>query len=206
MAYTIIFDLGNVLVEVDKTKMARQLSLHSQFSAEQIMAGFSNTKLTDEDLALSTGKITPQDFYEAKRAQFKLKGISFEEFKRIYGGVLTPVKEMIELVGRLKTAGHKIGLLSNTDPIHIEQLQINHPEVLPLFDFKVLSYEVKAAKPDTVIFQTALKASDSKPENTIYVDDLPEYVRAASSIGIKGIHFNGLKKIILKFKSYGVAV
>ncbi len=60
----------------------------------------------------------------------------------------------------------------------------------------ILSYEVKARKPDKAIFDAALELGDAKPEESFYIDDIPEYVDAAKSYGIHSHAFTGAKDLI----------
>ena len=77
-----------------------------------------------------------------------------------------------ETLGKLKQAGVKLGLLSNTFinastlERHLRQLGI-----LDFFDVRVYSYQFKFRKPDPRIFINAAKQTNCQPENVLFVGD-----------------------------------
>ena len=85
--FTIITDLGGVLVAVDKRKMSAELAKHSALSAKEILSNFSSTKLTKFDLGFGKGLLTPREFYRATAVKLRLSGISFGKFAKIYSGI-----------------------------------------------------------------------------------------------------------------------
>ncbi len=82
----------------------------------------------------------------------------------------------------------RLGLLSNTDPLHFGYILSTFP-VIKAFDQWILSYEVGFKKPAIQIFQRAIEWASVKPEKILYIDDTEEYVEVAGSLGIQGIHF-----------------
>jgi HAD superfamily hydrolase (TIGR01509 family) len=84
----------------------------------------------------------------------------------------------------------KLALLSNTDPIHVAHLEATY-EFFQFFPapVRIYSCSVKASKPSPVIFHAALKALKSKASEVVFIDDILEYVEAARSLGLEGIHY-----------------
>jgi HAD superfamily hydrolase (TIGR01509 family) len=97
-----------------------------------------------------------------------------------------------------------LGLLSNTDPIHVAHLEAT-------FDFfrffakpaRTYSCVVGASKPSPLIFRDALKSLRVKAENAVFVDDVEAYVSAARSLGIHGIHYRGPDQLRADLSSLG---
>jgi putative hydrolase of the HAD superfamily len=48
----------------------------------------------------------------------------------------------------------------------------------------VLSFEVGLSKPDAQIYQLACKRLDVKPTETVFIDDLEPFCRAAQDLGM----------------------
>jgi HAD superfamily hydrolase (TIGR01509 family) len=71
----------------------------------------------------------------------------------------------------------------------LDYLKLNF-EVLQYFVDGVYSFRARCAKPGREIYETALRQFGLKPEQTIYIDDLPANVRAASELGFKAILYN----------------
>ena len=66
---------------------------------------------------------------------------------------------------------------------------------LKLFDSFILSYEVGKTKPDSAIFEEALKKATTLPDECVYIDDVPEFVETANKLGINVIYFRTVKKL-----------
>ncbi len=67
--------------------------------------------------------------------------------------------------------------------------------MLKLFDSFILSYEVGKTKPDSTLFEEAIKKAATLPDECVYIDDVPEFVETASKLGINGIHFRTVRKL-----------
>ena len=77
-------------------------------------------------------------------------------------------------------------LLSNTDPIHIPWCLDRFP-LSSLLDGMILSYEIGAYKPDFRIYERGLEKFGLRPEECVFIDDLPANVEAAKACGLEGI-------------------
>jgi HAD superfamily hydrolase (TIGR01509 family) len=71
----------------------------------------------------------------------------------------------------------------------LDYLKLNF-EVLQYFVDGVYSFRARCAKPGREIYETALRQFGLKPEQTIYIDDLPANVRAASELGFQAILYD----------------
>ena len=105
---------------------------------------------------------------------------------------------MIDVVRRMP---HPRYLLSNTDATHIAWIRRRFPEVFPLFDGWVLSFEVGAEKPEEAIYQQVEALSGRPPESHIFVDDVPEFVAAAQARGWRGIRYTDLEQCALALRA-----
>lgn len=86
----------------------------------------------------------------------------------------------------LRSAGFKIGLISNTvaPPSGIED-HLAQEGLLELFSVRVYSCSVRVPKPNPKIFKTALKELDVEPDRALYVGDKPH-------IDVVGAHRVGM--------------
>ena len=109
---------------------------------------------------------------------------------------------IISLVMQLKLNEYKVMLMSNIIPPHAT---INKEKgYFSYFDSIILSFEVRARKPELKIYQTALARYNLQPKEAIYIDDILEYVQAARSIGLKGIHYQDLIQLKKELLQLGV--
>lgn len=79
-------------------------------------------------------------------------------------------------------ARYRVGLMSNTNPLHFAWLERRHP-LLQRFAFRILSHEVGAAKPAPLIYEAAERAAGCPPAAILYWDDVAEFVAAAHGRG-----------------------
>ncbi|RKY58725.1 MAG: hypothetical protein DRP96_08020 [Candidatus Neomarinimicrobiota bacterium] len=85
-------------------------------------------------------------------------------------------------------------LLSNTNDLHIRAVRLK-TDILNEFDDLVLSYQVGTRKPDKAIYQKALNIAGQSPENCLFIDDLPENVRAARDVGIRSHQYQNIHEL-----------
>ncbi len=94
----------------------------------------------------------------------------------------------IEALKDLKRAGHGVGLLSNMVPTwdaHWRRMV----DVDGLFDAVILSFQVRARKPEAQIFDLAASRAEVPAERCILVDDLVANCAGAERAGWKAVHF-----------------
>jgi len=79
----------------------------------------------------------------------------------------------------------RVSLLTNNGPLLDENLAAIAPEIAPLFgDHLRTTSRYGARKPDPVVFERVLAHYSAAASDTFFVDDLPENVAAAASLGI----------------------
>jgi glucose-1-phosphatase len=88
---------------------------------------------------------------------------------------------------------HRLLLLSNTNAIHFEMLHAKHP-ILRQFDDRVLSYQVRAMKPQPEIFREVIVRAGCRPEACFFTDDIAAYVSAAREHGIDAVQFHSFEQ------------
>lgn len=195
---TIIFDLGRVIIDFDHHLATQRLSKISDFDEARL---FDLIFTSDLERSLDRGEISPEEFHKKIGQEVK---IDFEEFKAIWNEIFfPPEEEMVTLLGNLK-GRYRLYLLSNTNLLHFEYVRDKY-EILGIFEEYILSYQLGVRKPDEKIFLEALRRSGSPPQRCIYIDDIKEFVQAATKIGMKGIHFEDVKKLRRKLQEYGMA-
>jgi len=85
----------------------------------------------------------------------------------------------------VRAAGIKTALLSNM-PTSVRD-HILRCDWLPRFDQQIFSCDLRVAKPAEEIFRHCLKGLDVDPQEVLFLDDRPENVQAAETLGLHGI-------------------
>ena len=105
----------------------------------------------------------------------------------------------MELIRALKK-NYKIALLSNTSEWHFNYA-IKPIEIFELFDTVTLSFEVKAMKPDSKMFDDCLTKLALQPNECIYIDDIWENSDQAAKMGMIGIQYNSNGELLKSLHS-----
>ncbi len=124
----------------------------------------------------------------------------------VTASITEPIKQMISLAQKLKQNGYSVYLLTNIPDEFYTVLQNNHPSVITLFDGIVVSSHIKTAKPNKEAFEHLLTAHNLNPTSCILVDNNPENVSTAKSLGMKAIVHEKASNTIQYLKKCGVRV
>lgn len=93
---------------------------------------------------------------------------------------------ILDVLLDLKKNGKKICLISNADVIDV--MHWNKSPLSKLFDDTIFSYEVGYLKPQTEIYEIALKKMNVNPERCIFIGDGgSDELRGAKKLGIRTI-------------------
>ena len=185
----IFFDLGNVILPFNHYQIAEKLLPFIQRREFQdpkkifsYLFDLNNGAINSFD----AGKLSPQEFFQSLKESLELS-ISFDAFVPIWNRIFVEDLGVSEIIRSLK-GRWRLGLLSNTDPLHFEYIVSTFPVVSEIEKW-ILSYEVGFKKPDARIFQKAIEWASVEPERILFIDDTQGHVEAAISLGIQGIHF-----------------
>lgn len=190
MKKNIIFDLGCVLVGLNPE---RCIKAFKEIGCEAIATYVEEHRTEDLFLDTELGRISQAQFCDEVR---RLSGSATSDADIVWAWnqLLTGIPvEKLQLIERLKAAGHRIFLLSNTNIMHWNYCRDNHFTIDGktagfYFDGIFLSYEMHLKKPDNDIFQQTLKEAGILAEDTLFIDDLKENCLAAEALGITTLH------------------
>jgi putative hydrolase of the HAD superfamily len=185
----IIFDLGKVLVHFDFKRGYQALEGLCPHPASEIPKRLAPTGLVER---FETGLVEPRDFVEQLTRILDLR-VNYEQFCDIWSCIFMHTLIPESIIEGL-AARYRLVLLSNTNAIHFEMIRRTYP-VLRHFHSLVLSYEVKAMKPDPAIYRAAIERAGCRPEECFYTDDIGEYVEGARRLGIDAVQFRGAEAL-----------
>ena len=178
----IIFDLGNVLIDIHPDRMLAALAKLSNRTAAEIRSLF----LGPAHWAYMNGETDFAQFHRQLGVEAGING-KLAEFQTAWNMVIGKKKPgMAKLVKQLKKDYH-VHLLSNTDPMHWETACRLSP-FLKEFEQTFLSYEMRLRKPDPAIYKQVLKTIVASPATVLFIDDTRENIDAAARLGIQTIH------------------
>lgn len=134
---------------------------------------------------------------ETQKSNPELKK-ELREFFKIYSEFTLIDKEVEEFLIDLKTRNYKIFILSNYGREFFEELE-KKAEFFSYVDGRIISYEVNARKPDLKIYDLLIKRYHIKPEESIFIDDNRENIKAAKQMKFYTILFRSLDQVKADF-------
>src|SRR5579863_62061 len=101
---------------------------------------------------------------------------------RIIQEVTEPIKPMITLAQKLKSAGHRLYLCANIPPEFYAVLEKNHPTIIALFDGKALSFHINQVKPNSALVEHLIATHNLDSRNCIAIDNLESSLNAYTQL------------------------
>ena len=189
---SIIFDLGNVLIDIDPSLTIDEIENLGGVSWNE---SDRRPELENQIYLFEKGLTTPMDFYKRVSEILELF-ISFEEFVEAWNKTLLDIpQERWDMIRRL-SGWYNLYLLSNTNEIHIQTIFYKYKKRFRqdlLFEFMNKEYYsncIGMRKPDKNIFEHVINDSKIKPEETLFVDDLKKNIIAAAELGFQTYHLS----------------
>lgn len=203
-AQLILFDLGNVLVELDGFPWFPETG-NNQTGNKLQLDELHRRWLSLKSVRLfETGKMDENIFFQQALDELSLEkyGETLESFTRKYKNwVINFYPEARGLLAQLKSE-YRIACLSNTNACHIRHLKEISNE-LHFFDYCFFSHEIGHVKPDPLAFHHVIKALSLSsaispviaPENILFLDDSIDNVNAAIQCGMQAEQVFGIKEV-----------
>jgi len=184
----IIFDLGNVIINIDPELSVKAMSQLGFSDFNQSYSLLNQSHLFD---SLEKGLINPEQFHKEINSQLKVE-VSNKTIDMAWGAMLLDFpKARIELLQKLSKK-YRLFLLSNTNIIHYHQYNNDLIDMFgfdlnSLFEKAYYSFEVGMRKPDVEIFEYVLNESNLNPFETVFIDDLDKNIDVAGRMGFNTI-------------------
>lgn len=179
MTRTMLFDLGNVLLFFSHERMWRQIAEVLDVPPGDVREILFESHLEAD---FERGHVGETEFRQCFE---RLAGhtVDVEVLRTAASDIFELNAPIVPLLDRLRSAGIRLVLLSNTNETHIQWVKRKF-DLLDRFDDFVLSYEVGALKPEAAIYEAALTKIACRPEECLYTDDLAGHVEAARRFGL----------------------
>jgi len=197
----VIFDIGRVLIRIDVGRAMEGMASGTSLLPEELWLAIEKDPRWKD---WQEGRISARDWHLHLKQRFG-GPTTFEQFTEAWNLALDPAPILSnELFGKL-SKNHRLGLLSNTDPIHVAHMESRY-DFFPYFPVRIYSCVIGVAKPSPLIYKEALRACRVRAEETVYVDDIAAYVEAAQRLGMAGIQFQSAKQLALALQELGVKI
>jgi putative hydrolase of the HAD superfamily len=180
----VIFDLGGVVLEWNPDHIVARVQPvpELQASLKAALFGHADWRLFDR------GAITEPELIE--RLQLRL-GATRQEVEVILDAVrhsLVEKPETLQLIRALQAQGTPLYCLSNMPGSIYTHLRQRH-DFWDAFSGIVISGEVQMMKPEPEVFRHLLATFDLRPEESVFIDDLPANIESARKVGLHTVWF-----------------
>ncbi|MBA6155067.1 HAD-IA family hydrolase [Tenacibaculum sp. S7007] len=184
MIKNIIFDFGDIFINLDKEATYKEL------------AKLGVTEITDEMLQqyyqYEMGLISTEEFINFFYEKFS---IPKKDLVFAWNAILLdfPKHRLAFLKKLVVTNKYRIFLLSNTNDLHISWIQNDwgmklYNEFKNCFEQFYLSHEINFRKPNANIYEFVLNENKLEASETIFIDDTKENTDAAKELGMHVWH------------------
>jgi putative hydrolase of the HAD superfamily len=198
MIKNIIFDFGDVFINLDKEIFNRELP---QLPSPLLL---TRLKLLNGDF--ETGRIGADEFLEGLQQAFPGRGT--KTLLTLWNSMLLdfPVQRLEFLEKLARTREYRLFLLSNTNELHIPHVarklgESDYNRFRSSFEGFYLSHEIGLRKPNKEIFEFVLQKHLLYPQETLFIDDTLENIEAAAGIGLQTWHLQVGQEDITQLKS-----
>ncbi|RAP33838.1 hypothetical protein DID75_00945 [Candidatus Marinamargulisbacteria bacterium SCGC AG-410-N11] len=189
----IIFDVGNVLFSYNPKKIINKLTPDSSYKSLYLDALFSSHYWQQ----LDEGTIRKEDVIHEISNTHNLSHNQKQELNHLIDNfiyeldLIHATKDIFEQLQKR----YKIFILSNFQSPQFDRLAREYP-FLNSADGKIISAEVKLAKPNPAIYKCLLSTYKLNAEECLFIDDLAANISAAKKQGIHGIIFQNESQLL----------
>jgi FMN phosphatase YigB (HAD superfamily) len=180
MINTIIFDFGDVFVDLNKDISIEEF--------KKLGLDGPNEELLELNSQFEIGQITEEQFLNGFKKH--IPNAKQEEIRAAWNSLIGdfPLHRLEFL--QMLCGKYRLFLLTNTDSIHIDHFEQNvgmtfSRDFYQCFEKVYYSYEMGKRKPDKNVFEYIIRKHDLNPGRTLFVDDKKENTDAAAEAGLK---------------------
>lgn len=201
MIKTLIFDFGNVFINLD-----------IENATKQTFEMFDIKELSEEMVAFNSfyeqGLISTDEFLQFYSENFPK--LSKDNFIDLWNCILKdfPENRLAFLKALKASSKYKLILLSNTNELHINWIKKHvsfYTDFKNCFDAFYLSHEINLRKPNKDIFEFVLNENNLKADECLFIDDNKDNITTANALNFKTWHINPETEdvtTLLETKSY----
>lgn len=198
MIKTLIFDLGGVLVSLNRERCLENFSKNLGFDN---FGDYLNAYAQKGFFAkYENGDMDSIEFRDEIRKRCTKENVQDEDIDEAFFTFLTHVDPYkVKLLMELKKKYHLL-LLSNVNPIGWSKCcelfyDANEIDIEDVFEKLYLSYRVKASKPGKEIYEYLIKDSGINPEEALFIDDSKANIEAGAEMGLNTLYYDVTKNL-----------
>lgn len=178
----ILFDLGNILVEIDFARVFAAWAAASGRSPQEIAARWS---MDASYTAYERGELDENAWFASLRSSLgiNLSGAEFlDGWNAVFCGPMPGAKDLLQnLMGKLP-----LYVFSNTNYVHERYFLAQYADLLHPIETVFTSCRLGRRKPDPEAFLQVVRECGHRAESMVFFDDLAENAAGACIAGLQG--------------------
>lgn len=202
----IIFDLGQVIVQVNHEKTLDCLAKMSDVSREVLRNIFKE----QDYLLFEQGKLSATEFFMKINHSYLTSIYPIESIEHAWNEMIIGLPS--EGIALLKSLKDKFLLLalSNTNCSHLKAINhhlmktANINDIKALFNKVYYSFELGLGKPDKKIFEHVITDLQLEPSRTLFIDDNLDNIQTSQAMGFKTIHLIEQNHLLNELRKIGI--
>jgi len=192
---TIIFDFGGVLYNMpDPKRVSKWMKIFGFNQDPEVLEMLANPNESQLVNDICLGKIPEDEAWRMMHTKWRIKPETIRRFRNQFFSKRHLNQQLVRFMDELNEE-YQLGILSNagdqsrslmTDVFHLDQV----------VDEIIISAEEGFIKPDAAIYQIAMARLETKPEDSLFLDDYDKNVKAAVDFGMQAIQFKDNEQAI----------
>lgn len=200
MIKNVILDVGRVLIRWEPEEAMRRLGFEEKAVDALSKALFASGAWDEEDRGALTEKEILR-FLTGKASQYETEICAFFEQVNL---AIEQYAYAGSWISDLKEQGYGVYILSNYGRTTYRKTKDTALDFLQDVDGALFSFEVKAIKPEPAIYQAFFRRFCLRPEECIFLDDMPANIEGARAAGMHGIVFKNIMQAKEELKMYHI--
>jgi len=193
----IIFDFGGVLFEIDYHLPVKAFAQLGYTKFADIYSQANQNPIFD---LLETGKISNEEFMQFLHNQ--VPNATRQQVDDAWNCILLHIMpEQVSLVKKVRDAGYRTFMLSNTNAIHVAEFEKMIAQKMSMDDFQSCfekihySNVIGIKKPYPETYLKLCEWHHLKPDETLFIDDSLQHVEGARKAGLKAYHLKSGERL-----------
>jgi len=194
------FDLGMVLVTFSVDRMCRQMGAVAGLDPERVKEVVFHGDLQKR---FELGRLSSREYYEAFCRASGTRP-DYDAIVQASSDIFELKVSMLPVVGQLRQAGYRLGILSNTCESHWNHCTRRYRILGDTFAVHAPSFRLGVCKPDAAIFRAAAELAGCPPQEIFFVDDTPGHVAGARAAGFDAVQYTSTPQLVGELRRRGI--
>jgi 2-haloacid dehalogenase len=199
---TVVFDLGNVLIDWNPRYLFRKLYGEDVAKMEHFLSEVCSSEWNECQDAGRPWHEGVAEAIERHPNHAEMIRAYHERWEEMLGA---PIQESVTLLNEVRSAGIRVLALTNwsheTFPVALQRF-----DFLSWFEGIVVSGHEKLIKPDPAIFHLLISRYRVDASRAVFIDDNLRNVAGAEQAGMRALHFTGASQLRADLKELGLPI